>query len=105
MPSDSGSRGTEVTDFIQCINGQEPQVHELWFMVLDGIGHKVHSTARVEVTSGTVGEFVTDYFAENGRQIEIIGQLSVNESVHFFVFFQPSLRKLIAVNLQPDGSR
>ena len=39
--------------------------------------------AQVEVTAGTVGEFVTDYLAENGCIIQIIGQLSVNDSVQF----------------------
>ena len=39
-----------------------------------------YPTARVEVPDGTVGEFVTDYLTENGRQTLIIGQLSVNDS-------------------------
>ena len=36
-PTDSGSGGTEATAFIQYINGQDPQIQELWFLGLDGI--------------------------------------------------------------------
>ena len=82
-PSYSGSGGTEATAFIQCINGREPQIHELWCLCLDRICRKVHSTAYVEVPAGTIRYFVTDYIAKNGRQIPIIGQLSVNGSVQF----------------------
>ena len=57
---DSGSRGTEATYFIQCINGQEPHIHEFWYMGLGGIIHEVHPVACVEVPAVTVGEFVTD---------------------------------------------
>ena len=62
-PSYSGSGGTEATAFIQSINGQEPQIHELWCLHLEGICLKVNPTARVEVQDGTVGDFVTNYLA------------------------------------------
>ena len=58
-------------------------IHELWCLGLDGTIHKVHTTSHVEVTSGTVGEFVINQLAENGRRIKIIRQLSVNNSVQF----------------------
>ena len=82
-PSDSDSRGAEATAFIQCINGLEPQIHGLWYLVFDDISCKFHIAYCVEVTSGTVGEFLIDYLAENGRRIETTGQLSVNNSVQF----------------------
>ena len=77
-PFYSGSGGNDATSFIQCINGREPRIHELWCLGFDGISWKVHPTARVDVTDGTMGEFVTDYPAENGRRINIIGQIFVN---------------------------
>ena len=43
-------------------------------------------SARVEVPDRTVGKFVTDKVAENGRQIDIIGQTYVNNSVQFLGF-------------------
>ena len=81
--SEYGSGGTDTTAFIQCVDGQEPQIHELWYLGLDGISHKFHHTARVKVTSGTVGDFGTNYFPKYGRWIQIIGQLSVSVSVQF----------------------
>ena len=53
---------------------------------MDSIGHEVHSIARVEVTYGTVGEFVANYLSENGRLIDTIGQISINDSVQFLGF-------------------
>ena len=55
----------------------------MWCLGLDRISRKFHTTARVEVTTGTTIEFVTDYLAENRRRIEIIWKLSVNNSVQF----------------------
>ena len=55
----------------------------LWCLGLEGISRKVHLTALVEVTAGTVVEFVTNDLAENGRRIKIKGQLSVNNSIQF----------------------
>ena len=83
-PSDTGSRSTDVTAFIQCIDGQKPQIHELWRLDLDNISCGVHPTAQVEVTTGTVGKFVTDYLSENGLRTQIIGKISVNNSVQFW---------------------
>ena len=83
-PLDSGDNGTEATDFKQCVDGQEPLINELWCLGLEGISRKVHPTERVEVAAETAGEFVTDCLAENGRRIEIIGKLSVNNSVQFW---------------------
>ena len=85
-PWDSGSWGTDTTAFIQRINGWEPQINELWSLVLDGIYREVHPKARIEVPAGTVEEFVTNYLAENGRQIEIIGEIHINNSIQFLGF-------------------
>ena len=59
-PSDPSSGSTGATDLLQCINGQEPHIHEFWYMGLGGIIHEVHPVACVEVPAVTVGEFVTD---------------------------------------------
>ena len=50
---------------------------------MDGICREVHPTARAEVLAGTVREVFTNYIAENGCQIMIVGQPSVNNSVQF----------------------
>ena len=46
-PLNHGVGGTKATAFIQYINGQEPQIYELWCLGLDGIRREVHPTARV----------------------------------------------------------
>ena len=85
-PSYSGSSGTDTTAFIQCINVRDPQINEFWCQDLYRICHEVNPTAYVEIPDGTFREFVTKYLAENGRWIQIIGELYVNGSVQFFIF-------------------
>ena len=80
-PFDSGSAGTESNAFIQCVDDREPQIHEFWCLCLDEIIREVHPTSRVEVTFGSVGEFVKNYLSENGRRINIIRKISSNNSV------------------------
>ena len=82
--SNPGSGSTKDTEFIQCVDGPEPQIHKLWCLGLDNITREVHPTTRVEVIAGTVGKFTANYLAENGRRIPIIGRLSINNSVHFW---------------------
>ena len=53
-PSDYGSMGTETTAFIQCINGRDPQINELWCLGLDGIFREVHPTKRTDIPDGTI---------------------------------------------------
>ena len=80
-PSNPGSGGTEDTKFIRCVDGREPQIHELWCLGLDNMTREVHPTAQVEVIAETVGEFMTNYLADKGRRISIIRQLSINGCV------------------------
>ena len=76
-------RSTEYTAFVQCVDGRELLIHEVWSLGLDGIIREFHPTARVEVPSRTVGEFVTNYLSENGYIAHITRQLSINDSVQF----------------------
>ena len=82
-PSDYGSGCTGTTAFIQYTNGRDPQINKLWCQDFDGIFREVRPTERVDILDGTVGYFVTNYLAENGCQIRIIGEISVNGSVQF----------------------
>ena len=50
---------------------------------MDNISCKVHPKSQVQVIYGTVGEFLTDYIAKNGRIIQIIRQIPINYSVQF----------------------
>ena len=43
----------------------------------------MHLYAHIDIPAGNVGEFVTEYFSENGQHNRIIGELSINGSVQF----------------------
>ena len=67
--------------FIHFINGWEPEIHQLWYYDIDGICHKVHPLARIEIPYGTAGGFATRYISENGRRNHIIAEILINGSV------------------------
>ena len=74
-PSDSGSSYAEITEFIRCVDGQEPQIHEVWTLGSKGFMYKVHLTAKVDVNAGVVGEFSSVYLTESGRTIPLNGSV------------------------------
>ena len=82
-PSNPSSRSTKDTSFIQCVDGQEPQIHGFWYLGLT-TSTALFILQRKQGSSLSVGELVTNYLAGNGHIIQIIGQLSVNASVQFF---------------------
>ena len=49
--SDSGSEDAFGPEIIQCVDGQEPQIHEVWDFVSDGITREIHPTAQMDVGS------------------------------------------------------
>ena len=99
-----GSGINEDTDLIQCVDVREPNIHEIWSLGLDGIISKVHPTAQIEVIAGTIREFVTNYLAENGRRIQIIGGKSINNSVQFFGVTNHNEGSGLHLFLKPSGS-
>ena len=82
-PSDSGGGGTKGVEFIGCVGGWEPQMHEIWSLGINRVTREVHPKEQVDVGAGTVRQFLTDYFYENGGRISILGQISINGSVKF----------------------
>ena len=42
-----GFIGLDPVAFIQCVDGREPQIHEVWSLGLDGIIIEVHPKAQV----------------------------------------------------------
>ena len=82
-PSDSGSGDAEGPKFIRCVDGREPQIHEVWAFVDDGVTREVHPNVRVDFYAGVVGEFLSDYLTESGCRIPIIRRISINGSVEY----------------------
>ena len=58
-------------------------MHEIWCLSSDRITREVHPTAQLDVSAGVIGQFLSDYLAENGRRIPILGQISINGSVEY----------------------
>ena len=67
QPSDSGSGGTKDVNFIQYIDGRDPQIQKRWCLGSDGVTCKTHLAAQIEVGSGTVGQFTINELDENGK--------------------------------------
>ena len=87
-PYNSGGGGPDTSTFINCVNGRNTQIHKLWCWDIDGICREVHPKERVEILSGTVGEFVTEYIRENGLHNHIIRELPINGIVQFIGLYQ-----------------
>ena len=69
--SASGSWGADGSKFVCCVDGRDPQMHEVWCFGSNGITREVHPTVRVEVGAGIVGNFSINYLTENGRRVFI----------------------------------
>ena len=80
QPSKYGSGDDAGLDFIRCVGGRQPKIHEFWTFGDDGTTPEVHPIARV-----AVGAFVGDYFAtdrltENGLRVPTFGRKLINGS-------------------------
>ena len=81
QPSNSGSGADARLEFIRCVGGREPQIHELWIFAEDGIPWEVHPFARIDVGNFSGDCFRTAYATEIGRRVSIYGRKSINGSV------------------------
>ena len=61
QPSDYGSGEKYRPEFIYCVDGQQPKIHEVLTFREDGVTPEVHPTARVYVGDFVGGCFATDY--------------------------------------------
>ena len=65
------------------MDGQEPQIHEVWTFGEDGITREVHPIAQVDVGAGFFEKFATDYLTESWRRVPMFGGNSINGSVEW----------------------
>ena len=59
-PFNSGSGDDDGLEFIRCVGGQKPEIHEVWTFGDDRITHEVHPFAHVDI-----GAFLRDCFGTN----------------------------------------
>ena len=78
-----GSGGEYGTKFFRCVDGRQPQIHEVWTFAEDGVTREVHLTARVDVSAGFVGEFDSDYLTPSWRRVPMFGRIYINGSVEW----------------------
>ena len=79
----SGIRADDRLEYIRCVGGQQPQIHEVWTFSDDGITCEVDPFAHIDVGAFSGDCFQTYYFSENGRIVSIYGQKSINGSVEW----------------------
>ena len=53
--SDSGSGAPDPGAFIQCVDGREPIIQELWCQGIDRICCEVHPTSHINIPAGNIG--------------------------------------------------
>ena len=90
QPSNSGSGDEDGLEFIRCVGGREPQIHELWSFAKDGITREVHSFTRIDVGDFIGNCFHTAYATEIGRRVFIYGRKSINGSAKWLDLPAPS---------------
>ena len=59
---------------------RDPQIHEVWNFGDDGVTREVHPTARVDVGTGFVREFSTDYLTPSWFRVPMFVLNSINGS-------------------------
>ena len=59
--SNSGSGGKDGPQLINCVDGHQTKILEVWTFIEDGFTREVHPTAWVDVRTGFVGKFATHY--------------------------------------------
>ena len=81
QPFRSGNRGEDGIEFVCCVDGREPQIHELWSFAEDGITRKVHPFAHVDVGDFFRDCFQTYYMTKEACRVTILDRRFINASV------------------------
>ena len=84
-PSESGSWDKDGPQFICCVDGHQPKIHEVWTFREDGVTPKVHPTVRVDVVVFIGDCFDTDCLTPTWHRILMFGSKSMNGSVECIV--------------------
>ena len=82
-PSYYGSGYEDGPEFIQFVEGRDPQIHEVWTFGEDGVTREFHKTAQVDVGAVFAREFATDYLTKSWHRVPMFGRISINGSVEW----------------------
>ena len=86
QPSNPGSGDDDGLEFIRCVGGRQPKIHEAWTFREDWNTHEVHYFARADVGSFVRECFATNYLTENGRRVPMFRRKWINWSFEWMVF-------------------
>ena len=81
QPFNSGIGADDRLEFIRCVGGRQPEIHEVWTFGNYGITREVHTFARRDIGAFFGDCFGTNYLAENGRRMPMYGRKLINGSV------------------------
>ena len=87
--SNSGCGDADRSKFVCCVDGRDPEVHEVLIWGDDKITPKVHPTARVDVNPWISRVFATNYFTETGFRTSIFCKKIINGSFEFLGLADP----------------
>ena len=81
--SDYGSGDEDGPEFVQCVDGRDLHIHEVWTFGEEGVTREVHPTAQVDVGAGFVGELATNYLTPSWPRIPMFGLNSIYGNVQW----------------------
>ena len=70
----SGSGENDRLEFIRCVGGRQPEIHEVWTFGEHRITTDVNPFVRVDVGAFFRGCFATDCLTENGCRVPMFGE-------------------------------
>ena len=85
----ASSGSNDGLEFIRCVGGQQPQIHELWSFAKDRITREVHTFARIDVGDFSGDWLQTNYATEIGCRVAIYGRKSINGSIKWLCVLAP----------------
>ena len=73
-PSKSGSGDNNGLEFVRCVDGLHPEIHEVWNFGEDQITPEVHPFAHVDIGAFIGDGFSTNYITKNGIRLPMFGK-------------------------------
>ena len=78
-----GSSGEDGPEFIRCVDGQQPKIHEVWNFCEESVTRKVHLIACVDVGAGFFVGLDTDYLTTTCHRVPMFVRNYINGSVEW----------------------
>ena len=80
-----GSWDEDGPEIICCVDGQHPEIHEVWTFREGGVTPKVHPAACIEIDAFLGECFATENLTPTWCRLPMFGKISINGSVKWLV--------------------